>query len=89
MPSMAADPEAAEAAEAAAPAPALALVPAVAEQAAVKRTPMEHLWRIRNPNIAKADAHGHLLFCVRLQVDIILALCYDNVAYKVRKGKIA
>ena len=86
MPSMAADPEAVEAV-----APVHVPVPAqvAAELAAAKRIPMEHHWRIKNPNIAKADAHGHLLFCVRLQVDIIRTPCYDNVAYKVRKGKIA
>ena len=84
---MAADPEV-MAVAALAPVPAPAQV--AAELAAAKRILMEHHWRIKNPNIAKADAHGHLLFfCVRLQVDIIRTPCYDNVAYKVRKGKIA
>ena len=81
---MVADPEV-MAVAALAPVPVPAQV--AAELAAAKRIPMEHHWRIKNPNIAKADAHGHLLFCVRLQVDIIRTPCYDNVAYKVRKGK--
>ena len=63
MPSMAADPEAVEAV---APVPVPVPAQVAAELAAAKRIPMEHHWRIKNPNIAKADAHGHLLFLCKI-----------------------
>ena len=53
-------------AAAVAPVPVPAPAQVAAELAAAKRIPMEHHWRIKNPNIAKADAHGHLLFLCKI-----------------------